>query len=1071
MNITQKPGNKKIIFKKYIPKNIYQYNQINYKENADLNNYNNFQNNPENQEEEEQIDYNNEQNEEEEEYYEGEENIEEDENENNYYSNYNKEKQFSKYNNVELENNKNISFNDTKNTNSEIIIPKYYRNNPLIYKGNLPKRKIHRNLREENPLKSVAQKICNIVIKGDESKGQKNKIKENSQKNFDMKESEDNDEYYENEEEQSQNEEEYNEEFEENEEDEQGVKDIQDLEQEENEEFDDDEEEKINQNDIGKNNNINDTNQNKNTDKNIIEKDLKIANEKYNKEKEENKEKNYKPIKIKLNEIQLKPQPIPNQVKIAEKPVINNAKNITKKIKNDKNNLKIKEIISKIKEQKPLILKPKLQEIMKEKENEKEPELKILENNYHSESKPIKVNIIKKDPEITKEKNLKEIIPKQINSVIKRQSTTPTKNDLIKNNNIPIKEKINDLNNIVNKSNINIKENKNINTPQKWKKISEIKNIKQKIIPSKNTKESNPIPSSALINKKYNSNIYVNPNNNNTKKIELNPQKNIFTNSYNTSSVSSKKNIYPIKNENTNKKNATTLGPNKQYKTLTYTSSKKDHLSKGGNSTSIIITSSKVNDDKNDPSKKGRIQHMVTVRTFDNNRANSTSKFKETKTNGKNSLNISSNKNRSITIISSIENIEIQKERDINKIKEFKLYNDKTSKNPNSGRNYISRFNLRNNNLYNNYKNNNKYVIKTEPNGNNRSSFIRNIKDDKTQISGRNFISPISKQNHSNKDRKNYFSNNNDNHDKAFILEIKKENNNKNIYNDEIQNNINKTYNNNLNNTNSNINSNNINTVFITSYRTKKLTDADKNKLQEGNNKNKNLNNSTNLSINKNGINPEIKINNDTKTTKDDISPNNKIDYNTRNNDSNINPINSSKNRIEENKLINNEQNIKDIQSYLLKRADNNKDNSVTEISEQITKSDFNKNVENVNDIQQEEENSNLNDQYKNQLDLLKYSSPSENNSNIPLNIEGKELYDKYDFLNTPGLSEYTKAYLTSKSSAFRPELNAYTMAYLNSLGNDDNKEKPELTKLTKEYLSKNALLNDKKEENTEENL
>ena len=28
MNITQKPGNKKIIFKKYIPKNMYQYNQI-----------------------------------------------------------------------------------------------------------------------------------------------------------------------------------------------------------------------------------------------------------------------------------------------------------------------------------------------------------------------------------------------------------------------------------------------------------------------------------------------------------------------------------------------------------------------------------------------------------------------------------------------------------------------------------------------------------------------------------------------------------------------------------------------------------------------------------------------------------------------------------------------------------------------------------------------------------------------------------------------------------------------------------------------------------------------------------
>ena len=1068
MNITQKPGNKKIIFKKYIPQNMYQYRQLNYKEKENLNDYNNFEDNQENQEEDEQMDYNNEHNEEEEEYFEGEENREEEEedninnndliinsnyqkindNENNYY---NKEKQFYNYNNPEPENSKDIYQienipNNNNNNKNDLIIPKYYRNNPLIYKGNIPKRKIHRNLREENPLKSVAQKICNIVIKGNEPKEGKNKMKENSQKNFNTKGPEDNEEYfeneqYENEEEQSQNEEENNEEYEEiNEEDEQGVEDIQDLEQEENEEFDDDEEEKINQNNIVKNEIVNKND--KNLDINTKEKeDLIAKNEKENKE---NKENNYKPIKIKVNEMQIKPLQIQNQIKIAEKPVINNAKDITKKIKNDKNNLKIKEIISKIKEQKPLTLNQKIEKIIKLKE--KEPEHNIIEkNNYHLETKPIKVNIIKKEPEKPKEKNEKEKITKEINPLNKKQSTTPPKNNLNlpKNNKIPIKEKINDTHNVVNKSNINLKENKIINTPQKWKKIPEIKNIKQKIIQSKNIKESVPINSSARINKKYNTSVFISQNNN-TKKVESNPPKKYFTNSYNTSGTSSKKNIHPIKKESINKINNISFGQNRQYKTLTYTSSKKDNLSKGGNGTSIIITSSKINDDKGDPSKRGRIQHLVTLRTFDNNRSNSTSKFNETKTNGKNSLNISNSKNRTVTIISSNENIEIQKERDINKTKEFQLYNYK-NKNSNSGRNFISHFNLRNNYLNGNDKNNNKY-IKTEPNVSQRSGFIKNIKKDEEQILGRNLVSPISKPNRSNKERKVYFSNNNN--EKEINL------NNKSAQNT----------------SNSNINSNN-NTVFISSYRTKRLTDADKNKSQENKNTNNSLYNTTNLIFNKNDINPENKIYIGTKEIKVNNSQKNKIYYNTENNGSNIISINSSKNNFEENKLINNEQNIKDVQSYLLKRTDDNKNPSILEISEQYTKSEINKNEENPDDIKTDPENSNLNEQDKNQFDFLKYSTPSDNNSNIAMNIEGKELYDKYDFLNTPGLSDYTKAYLTSKSSALRPELNAYTMAYLDSLGNDDNKEKPELTKLTKEYLSKNALLNDKKEGKTEENV
>ena len=68
----------------------------------------------------------------------------------------------------------------------------------------------------------------------------------------------------------------------------------------------------------------------------------------------------------------------------------------------------------------------------------------------------------------------------------------------------------------------------------------------------------------------------------------------------------------------------------------------------------------------------------------------------------------------------------------------------------------------------------------------------------------------------------------------------------------------------------------------------------------------------------------------------------------------------------------------------------------------------------------------------------------------------------EYDFLNNPELSDFTKEYLASHTSGLRPELNAYTKAYLNNLSNDDNVTKPELTNLTKEYLSKNFDKNEK---------
>ena len=87
--------------------------------------------------------------------------------------------------------------------------PKFYRNNNLIHRGIIQKKKIIRN--EENPLKSVAQKIRNSNLK------QENVIYDKD----------DNEEY-----EQVENEE--------DEDNEQGIEDIQDLEQQEYEDVEED---------------------------------------------------------------------------------------------------------------------------------------------------------------------------------------------------------------------------------------------------------------------------------------------------------------------------------------------------------------------------------------------------------------------------------------------------------------------------------------------------------------------------------------------------------------------------------------------------------------------------------------------------------------------------------------------------------------------------------------------------------------------------------------------------------------------------------------------------------------
>ena len=242
----------------------------------------------------------------------------------------------------------------------------------------------------------------------------------------------------------------------------------------------------------------------------------------------------------------------------------------------------------------------------------------------------------------------------------------------------------------------------------------------------------------------------------------------------------------------------------------------------------------------------------------------------------------------------------------------------------------------------------------------------------------------------------------------------------------------------------------------------------------------------------------KIKIKIALKVKKSNITPNNEINNKIENKSSISSHINSFKNKEELNEAKNKEQNIKDIQTYLLNKEKNEINNKEempsfeymkdkinvninnVQISQTKLNNDSNKKQENAEEIKTEQDSNTLLSDFNIQKQLEIYdflkNSPARNNVfnniNLRLNDRGMELYDKYDFLDTPGLSDYTKAFLSSQASALRPELNIYTRAYLNSLGNDDdnNKKRPELTKLTKEYLSKNDLLNDIKEEKSLDN-
>ena len=639
------------------------------------------------------------------------------------------------------------------------------------------------------------------------------------------------------------------------------------------------------------------------------------------------------------------------------------------------------------------------------------------------------------------------------------------------------------------------------------------------MISNNNNKDQKKQETDTIVNRNNIISKYSNSNKNKTfeKKME---QKfiNSKINTNNNITISSKQNTYNNKTETLNKNiKSNNSQENRSYKTSTYNASNKDNLNNERTGTSIIITSSKVNEGNNDPSIKGKIHHMVTFISAKDNRTNSNSKYKDVDITGKHSLNISNEKNRTITIISSNQDIEIGKEGDKNKINKHESKSNNKSSNISKGE--ITNFSSTNNYLNNNYSK--REYTRIESDRKTKNIPIINLRKNEIKNRGINYISSISNKNQVNEKKLNESNEN----DKFFNTNTSRiDNQYKNKYKFDTPhsaNSLNKTFNKDNNNLNKSIgnnsedshklitNSNKINnTVFMSSYTTKGEKD---NKFEEKNTNTKFTNTInyklTNLAINRAGIKQESKTNNKIKekknNSKDDNSINNQINNKAYNNISNFNSINinSQKYKEEKNDINNNDSKVNQIQSNLTKKPGNlsNYEANTIEkdlitILEKKANININTNIEeetknfdnqiDTNNIEEKNDNikperdvfNNKNYEFNNQnifkkiekeYDFLKIASKQNNifdNLSSFSSGQSGQLYDKYDFLNTPGLSDVTKAYLASQVTTLRPELNIYTKAYLNSLENEDNTTKPELTKLTKDYLSKNFIQNDKKE-------
>ena len=750
--------NQKFIYKKNIPKKNFNLNKIKSVEKEDK-----YRSIPDNNEFEDENFKNKkyQQNyfDEEEEY------VEEDDDNNIYNTNYNtiQANHYFKY-----KINDYINYIEKKRNINEVFSPKFYRNNPLIRNGNINKKKIRINLREENPLKSVAKKICNIAIKSNEYKNKNNLFQKNNNKiSIEFNDEDDENEEYdedigllEEEEELSQKSEE-NEEIKFSEETNQR-EEIQDLKENKKEEFEGDFDEE-------------ESNKNNNDHNQFLKKDEKVD--------------------------------------------IKNKKFLFEKINNNNfENIELKSEISNINKNKDMvknILKEKEKNIQKETTNHNIlfQDKKLDENNaIISPQKLIKVNTIKKM--YTKKEKEKNDLKFYKPLTKMNYSEQKLNNNLKKKANITIKKNFY-LNNFINISNYKQKGNHDINSSLILNNKKKLNNIFSDI------NEISKLNSSCIISQKYNPNKINYLLSNNFNKIEIFPQqRNINTYTYFNSKYKDKNNnenlnsinnnhrhIIRINSTSTNQKNKKEDNPyniigNKIYKSSTYNSSKKEPLNSGKINTSIIITSSGLNNDNNIDSLKGKFQHMITVRTT-NNKPNSTIKNYKIGDNSLNSIK------KTLTINSSNENAEIEKKFShiISPIHNNRYYTNK---------NY---------NIETNYKRSN--YIKTEPNSikNNLITNYYRKKDDNKNMERANISSNMSQRNQSTENKI-------------------RDNNNKSFYNRRTLS---------TNTACNNINSSKNDNRDITS-------DARKNTFNSYSQNNNNLNNS----YIQNSIKPDVNTNNET---------------------------------------------------------------------------------------------------------------------------------------------------------------------------------------------------------------
>ena len=303
----------------------------------------------------------------------------------------------------------------------------------------------------------------------------------------------------------------------------------------------------------------------------------------------------------------------------------------------------------------------------------------------------------------------------------------------------------------------------------------------------------------------------------------------------------------------------------------------------------------------------------------------------------------------------------------------------------------------------------------------------------------------------------------------TYISNVKKISNKKNSINNTNAN----TNNQNINETN-NFSSNNNSITYIktSSNKKEKFKDKDENILLNKNDKKpeviqkpKNLNNYY-PSLNNNDDIKQDDINNKPETNKDINSTSENINIENDKKESKENEFLISKNESQRNNDISekesNENNITPMKSINIIDTIQNNDININEYN------NINKLIDNNSSIKNLSSSKRLEQKIKDlesKLDDLNNNTTSVFNISEPIDTD----YDyKYSILNNPGLSDITRAYLSSflGESIPKTELSDFSRAYMIKLDDyNANIERPTLSGLTKEFLKEKDDDKDKKEE------